>query len=82
MNSTLDTLLQEGAEQNGRTEETQSRIISLNRELASQKEKLDRAYKQVGQATRGIHHMHHDASQLTFRMGDLSRYIVLHPKAG
>lgn len=53
MNNTLEILLQEEMEQNGRTEETQSRILSLNKELASQKEKLDRANKQVGHVRTG-----------------------------
>ena len=47
MNNTLDNLLQEEAIQNVRTEETQSHIMSLNRELVSQQEKLHRVTKQV-----------------------------------
>ncbi|XP_041946253.1 coiled-coil domain-containing protein 39 [Alosa sapidissima] len=54
MNNTLEILLQEETEQNGRTDETQSRILSLNMELASQKEKLDRVNKQCTKLTKEI----------------------------
>uniref|UniRef100_A0A674CSF3 Coiled-coil domain-containing protein 39 n=1 Tax=Salmo trutta TaxID=8032 RepID=A0A674CSF3_SALTR len=54
MNNTLDNLLQEEAVQNVRTEETQSRIMSLNRELVSQQEKLHRVTKQCSKLTKEI----------------------------
>ncbi|XP_041751623.2 coiled-coil domain-containing protein 39 [Coregonus clupeaformis] len=54
MNNTLDSLLQEEAVQNERTEETQSRIMSMNRELVSQQEKLDRVTKQCSKLTKEI----------------------------
>ncbi|CAB1317807.1 unnamed protein product [Coregonus sp. 'balchen'] len=40
--------------QNERTEETQSRIMSMNRELVSQQEKLDRVTKQCSKLTKEI----------------------------
>uniref|UniRef100_A0A8C7UZJ7 Coiled-coil domain-containing protein 39 n=1 Tax=Oncorhynchus mykiss TaxID=8022 RepID=A0A8C7UZJ7_ONCMY len=54
MNNTLDNLLQEEAIQNVRTEETQSHIMSLNRELVSQQEKLHRVTKQCSKLTKEI----------------------------
>uniref|UniRef100_A0A3P8Z808 Coiled-coil domain-containing protein 39 n=1 Tax=Esox lucius TaxID=8010 RepID=A0A3P8Z808_ESOLU len=54
MNNTLDTLLQEEAVDNEKTNETQSRILSVNKELVSQKEKLDRVTKQCSNLTKEI----------------------------
>ncbi|XP_063075553.1 coiled-coil domain-containing protein 39 [Engraulis encrasicolus] len=54
MNSTLETLLYEETQLNGKTEETQSRILLLNKELAGQKEKLDRVNKQCSKLKKEI----------------------------
>ncbi|XP_056148597.1 coiled-coil domain-containing protein 39 [Lampris incognitus] len=55
MNSTLESLLQEGQKQEEHTTVIQSHFIQLNKELASQKEKLDRATKQCSKLTKEIH---------------------------
>ncbi|KAJ8011253.1 hypothetical protein DPEC_G00056230 [Dallia pectoralis] len=54
MNNTLDILHQDEAVQNESINETQSRILSMNKEVASQKEKLDRVTKQCSNLTKDI----------------------------
>ncbi|XP_062337663.1 coiled-coil domain-containing protein 39 [Osmerus eperlanus] len=54
MKDTLDRLLEEEGEEDNRTEDTQSRIVSINRELVSQQEKLDRVTKTCSKLTKEI----------------------------
>ncbi|XP_051989389.1 coiled-coil domain-containing protein 39-like isoform X1 [Xyrauchen texanus] len=54
MNSTLEGLLQEQTIQNENTERTESHVLSLNKELISQEEKLNRVVKQCSKYTREI----------------------------
>ncbi|XP_036410697.1 coiled-coil domain-containing protein 39-like [Megalops cyprinoides] len=54
MNNALDGLLKEEAVQHKKTDETQSQLLSLDKELGSQKEKLDRVTKQCSKLTREI----------------------------
>ncbi|XP_035276126.1 coiled-coil domain-containing protein 39-like isoform X1 [Anguilla anguilla] len=54
MNNTLEDLLQEEAMHRRKTDEAESQILSLNKELGSQKEKLDRVTKQCSKLTREI----------------------------
>ncbi|KAJ8389598.1 hypothetical protein AAFF_G00118350 [Aldrovandia affinis] len=54
MNNTLDNLLKEEAMLLNKTDEAESQILSLNKELGSQKEKLDRVTKQCSKLTREI----------------------------
>ncbi|XP_061099981.1 coiled-coil domain-containing protein 39-like [Conger conger] len=54
MNSTLEDLQQEEAVYLRKTDEAESQILSLNKELGSQKEKLDRVTKQCSKLTREI----------------------------
>uniref|UniRef100_A0A667YYS9 Coiled-coil domain-containing protein 39 n=1 Tax=Myripristis murdjan TaxID=586833 RepID=A0A667YYS9_9TELE len=54
MNNTLGCLLQDKNARNEKTEQTQSHVIHLNKVVASQKEKLDRATKQCAKLTKEI----------------------------
>ncbi|XP_030631762.1 coiled-coil domain-containing protein 39 [Chanos chanos] len=54
MKNMLDRLLQDEAMQRDKMDESQSHILSLNKELSSQKEKLERATKQCSKLTREI----------------------------
>lgn len=47
MSRTLEGLLQEEAVQNESVERTQAHVLSLNKDILSQEEKLNRAIKQV-----------------------------------
>lgn len=47
MSRTLEGLLQEEAVQNESVERTQAHVLSLNKDILSQEEKLNRASKQV-----------------------------------
>ncbi|KAL2097210.1 hypothetical protein ACEWY4_006417 [Coilia grayii] len=70
MNGTLETLLHEETEMNERTEETQSHILSLNKELASQKDKLDRVTKQCSKLKKEVRSAKH-TTQETFEERDI-----------
>ncbi|KAI2667294.1 Coiled-coil domain-containing protein 39 [Labeo rohita] len=54
MSRTLEGLLQEEAVQNETVETTQARVLSLNKDILSQGEKLNRAIKQCSKYTREI----------------------------
>uniref|UniRef100_A0A671LWF0 Coiled-coil domain-containing protein 39 n=1 Tax=Sinocyclocheilus anshuiensis TaxID=1608454 RepID=A0A671LWF0_9TELE len=54
MSRTLDGLLQEEAVQNETTGRTQAHVLSLNKDILSQEEKLNRAIKQCAKHTREI----------------------------
>uniref|UniRef100_A0A8C1KT79 Coiled-coil domain-containing protein 39 n=1 Tax=Cyprinus carpio TaxID=7962 RepID=A0A8C1KT79_CYPCA len=54
MSRTLEGLLQEEAVQNESVERTQAHVLSLNKDILSQKEKLNRASKQCAKYTREI----------------------------
>ncbi|XP_026063101.1 coiled-coil domain-containing protein 39-like [Carassius auratus] len=54
MSHTLDGLLQEEAVQNESVERTQSHVLSLNKDILSQEEKLNRASKQCAKYAREI----------------------------
>ncbi|KAM4605003.1 coiled-coil domain-containing protein 39 [Polymixia lowei] len=54
MNNTLDGLLQEEQVQKTQTEETESHIVQLNKDVASQEEKLHRVTKQCSKLTKEI----------------------------
>ncbi|KAL6489891.1 hypothetical protein MHYP_G00002360 [Metynnis hypsauchen] len=54
MNSSLNSLLQEEAAQSKTNDDVQTRILSLNKELGSQQEKLGRVTKQCSRLTKEI----------------------------
>ncbi|KAJ8356975.1 hypothetical protein SKAU_G00197690 [Synaphobranchus kaupii] len=54
MTDTLEDLLQEEAMHSRKTDEAESQILSLNKDLVSQKDKLDRVTKQCSKLTREI----------------------------
>ncbi|XP_016368868.1 LOW QUALITY PROTEIN: coiled-coil domain-containing protein 39-like [Sinocyclocheilus rhinocerous] len=54
MSRTLEGLLQEEAVQNESVERTQAHVLSLNKDILSQEEKLNRASKQCAKYTREI----------------------------
>ncbi|XP_048020536.1 coiled-coil domain-containing protein 39 [Megalobrama amblycephala] len=54
MSRTLEGLLQEEAVQNESVERTQAHVLSLNKDILSQEEKLNRAVKQCAKYTREI----------------------------
>ncbi|XP_073705768.1 coiled-coil domain-containing protein 39 [Garra rufa] len=54
MSHTLESLLQEEADQNETIETTQAHVLSLNKDILSQEEKLNRAIKQCAKYTREI----------------------------
>ncbi|KAL0966765.1 hypothetical protein UPYG_G00299870 [Umbra pygmaea] len=70
MTNTLESLREEDSIQNQSTEETQTRILSINKDLVSQKEKLDRVTKQCFNLTKAIR-LDKNAKEETFEERDI-----------
>ncbi|XP_051985098.1 coiled-coil domain-containing protein 39 [Xyrauchen texanus] len=70
MNSTLEGLLKEETVENDTTERTKAHVLSLNKDLISQEEKLNRVVKQCSKYTREIRSAKNSKEQ-TFEERDI-----------
>ncbi|XP_051554983.1 coiled-coil domain-containing protein 39-like [Myxocyprinus asiaticus] len=70
MSSTLEGVLQEETVENDTTERTKAHVLSLNKDLMSQEEKLNRVVKQCSKYTREIRSAKNSKGQ-TFEERDI-----------